>query len=434
LDENRRERADRRRLAHNLGVSSVVVHYAELALKGRNRPWFLNTLVRNIREALAGLDVVKVQPLMGRIGIRLGPGADWMEVRDRLWKLPGIGNFSRATHTAPDIDAIISGVIAGLPAVALSEAPASFRISARRADKRFPLPSPEIERIVGRRVQDATGWKVDLSNPAFTIHIEILTADAFFFFGKEPGTGGLPVGTSGRVVSLLSGGIDSPVAAWRMIRRGCRAHFVHFHSHPILSRTSQDKARALVERLTRHQLRSRLYLVPFAPLQQRVVVNVTPALRVVVDRRLMIRIAQRLARHAGAHALVTGDVVGQVASQTIANLAVVDEVAEMPVLRPLVGFDKEEITLEAQRLGTYGISVVPDEDCCRLFTPQFPATRATSAEAIAAESELEVAALVAMAADAAAVEEFRFPPPERPAAFRDNEGPRAVEADSGDRQ
>jgi thiamine biosynthesis protein ThiI len=415
-------------------VSSVVVHYAELALKGRNRPWFLNTLVRNIRESLAGIEVVKVQPLMGRIGIELGPGADWTEVRARLSQLPGIGNFSHATQTTPDIEAIISGVIASLPALALSSAPASFRISARRADKRFPLPTPEIERIVGRRVQDATGWKVDLSHPELKIHIEVLTDDAFFFFGKEPGTGGLPVGTSGRVVSLLSGGIDSPVAAWRMIRRGCRAHFVHFHSHPILSRTSQDKARALVERLTRHQLRSRLYLVPFAPLQQRVVVNVPAALRVVVYRRLMIRIAQRLAKHAGAHALVTGDVVGQVASQTIANLAVVDDVATMPILRPLVGFDKEEITNEAQRLGTYGISVVPDEDCCRLFTPQFPATRSSVSEMVAAEAELDVDGLVSMAVESAVAEEFRFPVQTRPPAFRDNDGPRPVEADSGDRQ
>jgi thiamine biosynthesis protein ThiI len=389
-------------------VSSVVVHYAELALKGRNRPWFINTLVRTIREALADQDVVRVQPLMGRIGIQLGPRADWQAIRERLAHLPGIGNFSRATHTTADVEAIGAGVIEGLATTPLTKV-ASFRISARRADKRFPMPSPEIERVIGRKVQDATGWKVDLSHPELTIHVEVLSKDAFFFFGKEPGPGGLPVGTSGRVMSLLSGGIDSPVASWRMIRRGCRAHFVHFHSHPILSRTSQDKARELVQQLTRHQLRSRLYLIPFAPLQQRVVVTVPPALRVVVYRRLMVRIAQRLARHTGAHALVTGDVVGQVASQTIDNLSVIDEAATMPILRPLVGFDKEEITIEAQRLGTYGISVVPDEDCCRLFTPQYPATRASLASVQAAEAELDIDALVGAAIDGAAVEEFRFP-------------------------
>lgn len=417
-------------------MSSVVVHYAELALKGRNRPWFINTLVRSMREALADLDIVKVQPLMGRIGIELGPRAEWPAIRERLSNLPGIGNFARATHTSTDLDSIASGVVAGLsaaapaktglPAAALATAGPSFRISARRADKRFPIPSPEIERIIGRRVQDATGWKVDLSHPELTIHVEVLSEDAFFFFGKEAGPGGLPVGTSGRVMSLLSGGIDSPVASWRMIRRGCRAHFVHFHSHPILSRTSQDKARELVEQLTRHQLRSRLYLIPFAPLQQRVVVTVPPALRVVVYRRLMVRIAQRLARHTGAHALVTGDVVGQVASQTIDNLSVIDEAATMPILRPLVGFDKEEITLEAQRLGTYGISVIPDEDCCRLFTPQYPATRASMAAVRAAETELEIDALVAGAIDAAVVEEFRFPVLRLAAP--------TVKADSGDRQ
>jgi thiamine biosynthesis protein ThiI len=389
-------------------VSSVVVHYAELALKGRNRPWFINTLVRTIREALADQDVVRVQPLMGRIGIQLGPRAEWQAIRERLAHLPGIGNFSRATHTTADVEAIGAGVIEGLATVPPVKV-ASFRISARRADKRFPIPSPEIERVIGRKVQDATGWKVDLSHPELTIHVEVLSKDAFFFFGKEPGPGGLPVGTSGRVMSLLSGGIDSPVASWRMIRRGCRAHFVHFHSHPILSRTSQDKARELVEQLTRHQLRSRLYLIPFAPLQQRVVVTVPPALRVVVYRRLMVRIAQRLARHAGAHALVTGDVVGQVASQTIDNISVIDEAATMPILRPLVGFDKEEITIEAQRLGTYEISVVPDEDCCRLFTPQYPATRASLASVQSAEAELDVDALIAGAIEAAAVEEFRFP-------------------------
>ena len=209
---------------------------------------------------------------------------------------------------------------------------------------------------------------------------------------------------------------DQPHALPRNIRRcfglllrGCRAHFVHFHSHPILSRTSQDKAREIVERLTRHQLRSRLYLVPFAPLQQRVVVAVPPALRVIVYRRLMVRIAQRLARHAGAHALVTGDVVGQVASQTIDNLSVIDQAATMPILRPLVGFDKEEITLEAQRLGTYATSIIPDEDCCTLFTPRFPTTRASRHEAEAAEAGLDLDALVDTAVAGAVVEDRRFP-------------------------
>jgi thiamine biosynthesis protein ThiI len=386
-------------------VFSVIVHYGELGLKGRNRPWFIHMLVRNLRHALKDLDVIQVRSLMGRIEAKFGPGADWEEVRERLAAIPGIGNFSKATHVAPDVETIAREVAAAVR----GRAARTFRIAARRADKRFPIPTPEIERIVGRRVQEVTGWPVDLSDPEFIIRIEIVTADAFFYFDKEPGTGGLPVGTSGKVVCLLSGGIDSPVAAWRMIRRGCRASFVHFHSAPILSTTSQDKARALVARLTRHQLRSRLYLVPFAPVQQQIVVTVPPALRVVVYRRLMIRIAERLAQKTHAQALVTGDVLGQVASQTIENLAVVGRVATMPILRPLVGFDKEEITAEAQRLGTYEISIVPDEDCCTLFTPRFPTTRAWPVAADAAESGLDIDALVQAAVDGTIVEDRRFP-------------------------
>jgi thiamine biosynthesis protein ThiI len=386
-------------------VLSVIVHYGELALKGRNRPWFIRLLIRSIERLLGDLGVVDVRTMVGRIIVRLPADADWPEVRRRLAQLPGIGNFGQAVHVPPDLNAIsdaVAAAVAGRPA-------ASFRISARRADKRFPVPSPEIERIVGARVRQFTGWPVDLSHPAVTIRIEVLTADAFFYFQKEAGAGGLPLGTGGKVMCLISGGIDSPVAAARVIRRGCRAHFVHFHSHPILSRASQDKARTLVTKLTEHQLRSRLHLVPFGPLQQKVVIAVPPPLRVVIYRRLMMRIAEKLAWKNGAHALVTGDSVGQVASQTIANLAVVDAVATMPVLRPLIGFDKEEITAEAQRLGTYETSIIPDDDCCTLFTPRFPATRTSRAVVDSAERELDIPALVEEAVKACELEEFSFP-------------------------
>jgi len=386
-------------------VFSVLIHYQELALKGRNRPWFINTLVRTIRGVLADLDVESVRSLMGRIEVRSRHDDSWEEIRLRLSGLPGIGNFSHATHVAPDLEAISAGILNQIAAYP----PATFRIAARRADKRFPLPSPEIERILGRRVQDATGWPVDLSHPQRVIHVEVVTYDAFFYFERHRGPGGLPTGTSGKVLCLLSGGIDSPVAAWRLIRRGCRAHFVHFHSYPILARTSQDKARAIVERLTRHQLRSRLFLVPFAPVQQRVVVSVPPPLRVVIYRRLMLRIAERIARESGARALVTGDSVGQVASQTIENLAVIGSATNLPLLRPLIGFDKEEIVAQAQPLGTYEISILPDEDCCTLFTPRFPSTRATHHAVETAEAALDIDTLVETAVTAAAVEDFRFP-------------------------
>jgi tRNA uracil 4-sulfurtransferase len=386
-------------------MKSVIVHYQEIALKGRNRPWFISRLVRNIREATADLDIRQVKALMGRIEVVLGPGADWAVVRDRLSKVFGAGNFAKAGRAPLDVDAIAAAILRDLDV----PDPRSFRVSARRADKRFPLTSPQIEREVGGRIKEARGWHVDLSNPELTIHVEALTNEAFYFFGKDRGAGGLPVGASGRVACLLSGGIDSPVAAWRMMRRGCRVLFVHFHSYPILSRASQEKARELVGRLTEFQYRSRLFLVPFGEIQQQVVLSVAPPLRVVIYRRLMMRIAEHIARQHRAGALVTGEVVGQVASQTIENLTAINEVAALPVLRPLIGMDKEEITQEAQRLGTYPISIIPDQDCCTLFTPKHPATRARAVDVVRAEAALPIDEIVKRAAATSVVEHFQFP-------------------------
>jgi len=386
-------------------MKSVIVHYQEIALKGKNRPWFVARLVRNLREATADLGVRRVRALVGRIEILLGDAADWPAVRDRLSKVFGAANFARAGRAPLDVDAIAAAILRDLDPAD----PRSFRVSARRADKRFPLTSPQIEREVGGRIKAARGWHVDLDDPELTIHVEALTDEAFYFFGKEPGAGGLPVGSSGRVACLLSGGIDSPVAAWRMMRRGCRVLFVHFHSYPILSRASQEKARELVRLLTEFQYRSRLCLVPFGEIQQQVVLSVAPPLRVVIYRRLMMRIAEALARQHRARALVTGEVVGQVASQTIENLTAINEAATLPVLRPLIGMDKAEITSQAQRLGTYPISIIPDEDCCTLFTPRHPATKARRDDVLRAEEVLTLDEIVQGAVAAAAVEYYQFP-------------------------
>jgi len=286
----------------------------------------------------------------------------------------------------------------------------SFRVSVRRADKRFPLTSPQAEREIGGRIKEARGWRVDLEHAELVIHVELLTHDAFYFYGKEKGPGGLPTGTAGRVACLLSGGIDSPVAAHRMMKRGCAVTFIHFHSYPILSRASQEKARELVTLLTTWQQRSRLYLVPFGDIQQQVVLAVPGPMRVVVYRRLMLRIAERIGRLRHVQALVTGDVVGQVASQTLENLAVVGSVATLPLFRPLIGMDKDEITAEAQRIGSYPISIIPDQDCCTLFTPRNPQTRARLADIEAAEQALPIDDLVERAINEAVVEDFQFPP------------------------
>jgi thiamine biosynthesis protein ThiI len=386
-------------------MTSVIVHYQEIALKGKNRPWFVGRLARNLRRALADLDVRAVRPLMGRIEVVLGPEATRAQVGERIRRTFGVANFSYAARTPLDLDALTTAVLHDLDGRTCR----SFRVSVRRADKRFPLTSPQVEREVGGRIKSARGWAVDLEHAELEIHIELLSDEAFYFFGKERGPGGLPTGTAGRVVSLLSGGIDSPVAAYRMMKRGCLVTFVHFHSYPVLSRASQEKARELVTLLTTWQHRSRLYLVAFGDIQQQVVLAVPGPMRVVVYRRLMLRIAERIARGAGAQALVTGEVVGQVASQTLENLAVIGGVASLPVFRPLIGMDKEEITVEAVRIGSYPISIVPDQDCCTLFTPRNPQTRAKLAQIEAAEAALPVEAIVEDAARNAAVEDFDFP-------------------------
>ena len=386
-------------------MQSVIAHYQEIALKGKNRPWFLRRLIRNLRTLLSDLDVQEIRTPMGRVEILLGPSADWPTIRTRLEHASGLANFSLARRSGWDVEQLATDIVEHLPAPPVD----SFRVAVRRADKTFPIPSPDLERVIGRRIQDARGWRVDLSNPAFVVGVEIVPGAAFYYFDKIRGIGGLPVGTSGRVAVLLSGGIDSPVAAWKMIKRGCRAPLIHFHGYPFVSRSSQDKAVDLAQLLTRYQLHTRLFLIAFGEIQRQITLSVPGPMRVVVYRRLMFRIAERIAWDVKARALVTGEVVGQVASQTLENMAVISAATRLPILRPLVGMDKEEITAEAERLGTYPISIVPDEDCCTLFTPRHPLTRARTADIEAAERTLPVEDMVQRAVTDAVIEQFSYP-------------------------
>lgn len=391
-------------------MNAVVVHFKELSLKGRNRPWFIRLLARNITIALKGLPVRSVRSVMGRIEIELdGERAIARdvaaEISSRLARLFGIANFSFAGRGPHEFARLADVILTDLGDVR----PESFRVSVSRSDKRLPFTSPQAEREIGGLIKSARGWRVNLDQPALTVHVEMLTDGAFYYFGKTPGAGGLPTGTGGRVACLLSGGIDSPVAAYRLMRRGCSVLLVHFHSYPILSRASQEKVREIAALLTRGQLRSRLLLVPFGDLQQRVVLAVPPALRVVIYRRMMMRIAERLALRWRARALVTGEVIGQVASQTLDNMATIAAATRLTVLRPLVGMDKDEITNEAERIGTYPISIIPDQDCCTLFTPRHPATRARLQDVEAAEAALAVEELVAAAIAGADVVDLKYP-------------------------
>jgi thiamine biosynthesis protein ThiI len=388
----------------------VVIHYNEIGLKGKNQPLFRRRLEANLLRATAGAGVRRVEERSGRMVLILSPEADWGMIRDRLRSVFGVANFSLAQRVDPDLDALKTAVGKALEGRSFR----SFKVATRRAFKQFPLNSEEVNRELGAFVQAETQAPVDLERPDLIIHVEVLPRDIYFSCGREPGPGGLPVGVSGRVVALLSGGIDSPVAAHRLMKRGCQVIFVHFHGFPFLDGTSRTKAVELARLLTRFQFQSRLYLVPFGEIQREVVVGAPAPLRVVLYRRLMGRMAEAIARREGAKALVTGESLGQVASQTLDNLAVIEEAVGMPVLRPLVGSDKEEIVRQARELQTYEISIIPDQDCCRLFVPRHPATVSTLEAVQAAEATLNVEKLVQMGLDRMEIQAFEFPEAPRP--------------------
>ena len=393
-------------------MKTAIVHYHELALKGRNRDHFEQRLVRNIQLALKGLGIKRVENLRSRVRVLLPPGVAEAAVRERLARVCGVANFSLAQGVPldlakPNLDILSAAVVGELASKSFS----TFRVTAKRADKRLALTSMDVERTLGANICAATGKTVSLREPDVTVYVELLTKEAYFSIEKIPGPGGMPVGVSGTVACLISGGIDSPVAAYRLIKRGCRALFVHFSGRPLVSRASEDKVRELVQVLTAYQYESRLYVIPFGHIQREIVVNTPAPFRVVLYRRMMVRIAEELARQEDCWGLVTGDSLGQVASQTPENLSVVEEAAGLPILRPLIGMDKVEITDEAKRIGTYETSIEPDEDCCKLFTPPYPSTKTRLDELRKVERVLDVTGLVKQGLDKAEQSSFSFPQP-----------------------
>lgn len=387
------------------GTSCVVVRYHEIALKGGNRQRFVQRLIANMRDATTGLGVRAAQSLPGRIVLRLEPTAPVAPIAARVAETFGVANYSTGVELPVDLDVIRAAVLA----CARAEPFTTFAIRVRRADKSFPMTSPELGAALGAAVFEEVGGRVDLDDPDLAITVEILPRTAYVSGGKRPGLGGLPVTISGRVTCLMSGGIDSPVAAYRMMQRGCRVDFVHFSGAPYTSRASVDKAHDLVEHLTRYQLRSDLWVVPFGEIQAAIVARVPRSHRVVLYRRMMLRIAEAIGR-AGARVLVTGESLGQVSSQTLENMQTIAAATSALVLRPLVGMDKNEIIHQATRIGTFQTSILPDQDCCSLFTPAHPTTRATIAEVEAAERLLDVPGLVAQGVTGAVRERFVFPP------------------------
>ena len=388
----------------------AIVHYHELALKGRNRDFFEQRLVRNIRLALNDLKIKRVESLQGRIRVTIPDQVSPELVVERLRRTCGISNFLLTESVPLDLHAPDLTVLKQVAERQLAQQTfSSFRVTAKRADKRLPLTSMKVERDVGGYLFDVTGKAVKLKQPDLTLYIELLTHEAHVSARKIQGPGGMPVGTSGKVACLISGGIDSPVAAYRMMKRGCKAVFVHFSGRPLVSRASEEKVQELVQLLTTYQYHSKLYIVPFGPIQQEIVANAPAAFRVVLYRRIMVRIAQELARREGCWALVTGDSLGQVASQTAENLSVVEEAAELPMLRPLIGMDKIEITEQAQQIGSFTTSIEPDQDCCKLFVPLHPSTRTRLEDILRIERGLEISAFVKQGVDKAELSTLTFP-------------------------
>lgn len=386
-------------------MNRVVIHYHEIALKGRNRPAFVSQLLDNVKGVLANTPFKRLRAAPGRLVVHLKPTSDWPEISRRLGWVFGIANYSLALRSRRSLEAMTATALQAVDGQRCS----SFAVRTKRADKGFPAASPEISRILGRALQDKLQCRVDLTRPELVVNVEVLPREAFVSVDRRRGPGGLPVGSSGKAIALLSGGIDSPVAAWRMMGRGCHLDLVHFHGGPYQDRSSREKVAELAQLLTRYQLRSRLHLVAFGELQRQIVAAVRRPFRVVLYRRMMLRITEAIAAQVGARALVTGESLGQVASQTLANLTVVEQAATLPLLRPLIGMDKAEIRAQAETIGTYDISIQPDQDCCQLFVPRQPATQMTVDDALESEAGLDLAAMVRYACQRTETRELFFP-------------------------
>jgi thiamine biosynthesis protein ThiI len=357
----------------------IICHYSEVALKGKNRCFFERQLVLNIKKILPE---AKISSPRGRIVIL----SDESNLEEKLKKVCGIEHFFFAERVPSSFKDIKEKILL----LCEKKEFKTFRVTVKRADKLFPIKSPELSALLGEEIIKKTKKEVNLSSPDVTFFVEINLHETYMYFQKTKGVGGLPVGTGGKVISLISGGIDSPVASFRIIKRGAKAIFVHFHAYPATSKQSIEKVKRLTEKLSLFQGESSLYLVPFNEIQKEIMINTKESLRVLLYRRFMMRIAEEIAKRERAKAIITGESLGQVASQTVENIAITGGGISLPILRPLIGFDKEEIISEAIRIETYNISILPEDDCCVRFLPKYPETKGNILDIKKEEEKLDI--------------------------------------------
>ena len=392
-------------------IDLILLKYGEIALKGLNRPVFERKLIDNIASAVSKIGKFSIRNSQSTIYLEpLEDGIDMFETIDRLQRIFGIVNICPVMRCEKDMDSIFKTAVECLSDLDLSGK--TFKVEAKREDKTFPLNSPQISREVGGAILKAYGdggLKVDVHDPDILVQVEI-RKDAYVFAEKFSGAGGMPVGTGGKTTLLLSGGIDSPVAGWMIAKRGVKIEAVYFHSPPYTSERSKEKVVDLAKILSVYAGAIKLHVVPFTDIQLSIIENCPKEYLTIIMRRLMMRIAEKIARQNGSLALITGESVGQVASQTMESLYCTDSAVNMPVFRPCIGMDKEEIVRISKKIDAYETSIQPYEDCCTIFVPKHPKTKPSLGEIVKAEENLgDVEAALDKAIADTEVIEVKFP-------------------------
>ena len=373
----------------------LIVRCGEVALKGMNKPYFERMLVDRIKKNLRAFDGVDVRRHEGLIFVRAEKNLDINAIIKEISKVFGVASISKAVEASSELNAIGDEAVRYMMNLIEERGIRTFKVEGKRADKTFPVKSPEIGRIIGAKVLvGCKVLKVDVHKPDVLLHVDVRSDRTYIYEGKIAGFGGLPLGTNGKGLTLLSGGIDSPVATWMMAKRGMLIEAVHFHSYPYTSQRAQEKVEDLARIVASYCGRFKMHVINLLPIQEQIVMNCPKEETTILVRRFMMRIAERIAKETGCMMLITGENLGQVASQTAEALVVTDASVSMPVMRPLIAMDKVDIMDKAQEIGTFETSIQPYEDCCTVFLPKHPTTKPKLERILQSESKLDVEGLI----------------------------------------